>query len=133
MSQKKFLKIAAVFLATASGSACSTNGIDRPVYEDVGIRLSGQLAGVVSLNDGCFAIVADDDPVLLIFPDGTKFRPAGFTLPDENGGISISVGDEVKSFGGYLSLNGEGNEGFQKTKCRGSAFLVNSMEKINAD
>lgn len=131
MSQRTSLKIVAAVLAAVSASACATPLSDRPVYNDIGIRLSGQLGGKVSLSEGCFAVVADGEPVFLIFPNGTKFEATGFVLPVENGGIPVSVGDEVKVLGGYLSLDGEGDEDFQKTSCRGSAFLVNSMERLD--
>lgn len=133
MVRNSRVRAVSVMVVTWLTLACSTTDQFRPQYVDNGVRLSGKLAGHIELRNGCFSVQDRGQSTLLIFPAGTQFAKEGFTLPAPNGGLSVRTGDRVSSTGGYLVLNGEGHEKFQHTKCRGDAFLLNSMKRISSE
>ena len=100
-----------------------------PMYDDIGIRLSGVLSGALVKRSGCFAIRRDTmDPVILVLPRGSRLHDHGFTLPDRNGGKSFYAGEHITVQGGYMGIPDRTEGEFLNSRCNGEAFFVNHAE-----
>ncbi len=65
-----------------------------------------QVSGVVAQpTPGCFIIEGELDSAQLVFPSGSEADTQGGTVrvrPDENGGLTLQVGEEAQLGGGFL-------------------------------
>ena len=109
-------------------AGCSTPH-GAPLYEDIGIRLSGQVNGTLVFRDNCFfAKPADGSAVILVLPRGTIFRKSRINLPPRNGGATAAVGEQVKLTGGFIEITGHQTDPYRASPCHGDAFIVNTLE-----
>ena len=111
-------------------SGCATSNI--PLYDDVGIRLSGVLTGTLKFSDGCYSINSDSSIVYLVLPRGTKFGSNYISLPAENDGAKLALEETVTARGGYIEITDNPNDPHREAMCRGDAFIVNSLERVDA-
>lgn len=116
---------------TIALSACAVNS-SVPMYDDIGIRLSGVLSGTIVQTNECFAVDRRDSrpPVLLVLPRGTRLHRYGFTLPERNGGKSFSAGEQVTVQGGYTEITNSPAGEFRDPGCKGEAFIVNHVDYL---
>lgn len=116
---------------TVALGACAVNS-PVPMYDDIGIRLSGVLSGTVVQTNDCFAVDRWDSkpPVLLVLPRGTRLHGHGFTLPETNGGKSFSAGEQVTVQGGYTEISHSPGDELRYSRCKGEAFIVNHVDYL---
>ena len=105
------------------------------MYEDIGIRLSGVLSGMLVRKSGCFAVDPGDSavPVRLILPRGTRWYGEGFKLPEANGGKAFHLGVQVALQGGYTEISNAPGDDLRDYRCKGDAFIVNHAENGPVD
>ena len=98
-----------------------------PMYDDIGIRLSGVLSGMLVQTNGCFAVDRQhsDTPIILVLPRGSKRHRDGFILPERNGGKAFRTGNQVMMRGGYIEISDALADEFRHFRCKGEAFIVN--------
>jgi hypothetical protein len=105
-----------------------------PLYDDVGIRLSGVLSGKLTRYSGCYALVTDETstPIILVLPRTTVRTENGIGFGPANGGRFVSFGEAVTLRGGYTDITSSPASEFRQTRCKGEAFLVNSVDPTGA-
>jgi hypothetical protein len=101
-----------------------------PLYDDIGIRLSGILTGTLVRYSGCYAIDTDgaSPPVILILPRTTKLTDKGIALSPANGDRFIALDEKITLRGGYTEITTSPTDEFSQANCKGEAFLVNSVD-----
>ena len=109
-------------------AGCSTPH-GGPFYDDIGIRLSGQLSGTLLFRDNClFAKPIGSSAVILVLPRSTILQKTRIELPARNGGATAAVGEQVKLTGGFIEITNQQTDPYRASPCHGDAFIVNTME-----
>lgn len=109
-------------------AGCSTPH-GAPFYDDIGIKLSGQLSGTLVFRDNCFlAKPTDSSAVILVLPRGTVLQKTRVKLPPRNGGATAAVGEQIKLTGGFIEITSQQTDPYRASPCHGDAFIVNTLE-----
>ena len=108
--------------------ACASTSAS-PVYDDIGIRLSGVVTGTLIRFNGCYAVDSNDagTPVILILPRTTRMKKTQLVFDPANGGRAVSIGEIVTLWGGYTEITDHPDHEYRHVPCKGDAFLVNSV------